>query len=262
VRKWIPAVLIAASYLFSAWAYPGLPERVSPRWETLFPGIPAGDAEAMPRLAAAFLIPTLALVIWLVLRGKRILPGWLVSERTGAGAVERFGPTFNLIVILVVGFVVLLHVVTLGTAIGWPGWTSQAFTGAIGVGLIVLGNVMPRTRPNWVAGLRTRETLSDPDLWRRTHRYFGALLMVTGFVVIVVSLIATPYALLSAGAGFLLSGLLAWALGRRRSASAAEPPPVAGIVMLVLLAGSPPPRAQDAPSVPAWIGSLGIESQR
>jgi uncharacterized membrane protein len=230
MRKWIPAFVIGATYLFSAWAFRRLPERVSLRWDALFPGFPATESDVMSRGFAAFLIPTLALVIWLLLRGaaskaaerlgKRVMPAWLVSDRTGAEAFERFGPTFDVIVLLVVGFISLLHVVVLGSTIGWGGWAAQGFAVVIGVGIMVLGNIMPRTRPNWVAGLRTKRTLSDPDLWRRTHRFFGALLMVTGAAVIGVSLISAPYALLLAAVGLILSSLLASALGSRAAAPA------------------------------------------
>lgn len=208
MRKWIPAVLIAGCYLFSLWAYPGLPDRVAPAWDALFPWIPASDADAAPRAFAAFAIPTLALVVWLAFRAA-----------AGRTAVKRFGPTFDLVITLVVAFIVLFHLVTLGTVIGWPRWTARAFTGLIGVGIMVLGNVMPRTRPNWVAGLRTRRTVSDPDVWRLTHRYFGAFLMATGLVVVGISLVSAPYAFLAAGVGFLLSAILAAALGRGRVAA-------------------------------------------
>lgn len=200
MRKWIPAALIAGCYLFSLWTYPRLPDRVAPGWDALFPWIPASDADAAPRAFAAFAIPTLALILWLAFRAA--------SSRT---AVKRFGPTFDVVILLVVGFVVLLHLVTLGTVIGWPDWTVRAFTGLIGAGIMILGNVMPRTRPNWVAGLRTRRTVSDPDVWRLTHRYFGAFLMATGLVVVGISLVSAPYALLAAGVGFLLSAILATA---------------------------------------------------
>lgn len=229
MRKWIPAVLIAGCYLFSLWVYPGLPDRVAPGWDALFPWIPASDEDAAPRAFAAFAIPTVALILWLAFRAA--------ASRT---AVKRFGSTFDIVVALVVGFVVLLHLVTLGTVIGWPGWTARAFTGLIGVGIMVLGNVMPRTRPNWVAGLRTKRTVSDPDAWRLTHRYFGAFLMVTGLVVVAMSLVSAPYALLGAGVGFLLSAILATALGRGRGAVQGERPPIAGLVIMVLLAGGSP----------------------
>lgn len=225
MRKWIPAFLIVSSYAFGAFAYSRLPDTVSPRWDALIPWVPSGGADAIPRALAAFGIPTLALAMWLLLRGlaspagerlgRRVFPTWLVSERTGSGAVERFGPTFDIIVAVVVSGVLLFHAVTLGTVLDWPGWTPQAVTALVGLGIMVLGNIMPRTRPNWIAGLRTKRTLSDPNVWRNTHRWFGALLMLTGIAVVVTSLLAAPYAILTGLMGALVSAITATAVSRK-----------------------------------------------
>ena len=44
----------------------------------------------------------------------------------------------------------------------------------LALSMVVVGNVMPRLRPNWVAGIRATRALTDPDVWRTTHRAFGA----------------------------------------------------------------------------------------
>lgn len=224
MRKWIPAFLLAASGAFASWAYLRLPSLVSPRWDALLPWVPVSGAEPIPRLFAAFGIPVLAFGAWCLLRagaspmgerlGRRVLPAWLVSERTGADALDRFGPTFDIIVTAVVGFLLLFHVAILGTALGWPDWTLRAFTATVGLGIIVVGNVMPRTKPNWIAGVRTKRVLSDPDLWRRTHRRFGGMLLLTGIAVILASLFSAPAAILTAVIGGLVSALAATVVGR------------------------------------------------
>lgn len=259
MRKWIPAFLIVASYAFSVLVYAQLPQQVAPQWDALWPWVLGDAGDAMPRAAAAFGIPTLALAIWLLLRvvasptgehlGRRIFPAWLVSARTGASAVARFGPTFDLIVTVVVGFVLLFHAVMLGTVLNWPGWTLRVFTALVGLGIMVLGNVMPRTRPNWIAGLRTKRTLSDPDIWRRTHRYFGGLLIVTGIAVVTASWLAAPYAIPTAILGVLVSAVTATAIARSGGAPGAAGRPPAALVALIV-AGTIRLPAQAVPPAP------------
>lgn len=244
MRKWTPALLIAASYAFCAVVVGRLPERVMPRWDALFPFIVASGADAMPRAFAAFSMPTLALSVWLLIRwlaspagerlGRKIFPVWWVSARTGAAAVERFEPTFDIIVTVVIALLLVGHAVMLGTVLGWPSWTLRGFTMLVGAGIAILGNIMPRTRPNWIAGIRTKRTLSDPDLWRRTHRWFGAMLVVTGIAMMVASLFAARWAIPVGIIGFFVSALAGVVGGRGNAPRAGGPAVSIALIALAL----------------------------
>jgi uncharacterized membrane protein len=58
-----------------------------------------------------------------------------------------------------------------------------------GLALIIVGNLLPRLRPNIVIGIRTSRTLADPSAWTRANRTAG-------------------YATVGAGTSFLLAGVL------------------------------------------------------
>ena len=218
MRRWLTAALVAADFGFAAWAYRRLPEFVSPRWDLWVPWSPA-NVEPLPRVVVAFALPLAALGMWLLLNalassagerlGRRVFPTWLLSDRTGASAIERFAPSFGTIVATVVAFVVLVHAGAVATILDWPSWTVRACLTAIGVLILVVGSIMPRTRPNWIAGLRTKGAMRDADVWRMVHRRFGALLMVTGFAVIATAILSTPYAPLTGVVGVLASAILA-----------------------------------------------------
>ena len=54
------------------------------------------------------------------------------------------------------------------------------------VGLfVVLGNVLPRARPNWLFGIRTPWTLTNDRVWERTHRLGGMLFVIAGIILLV-----------------------------------------------------------------------------
>jgi uncharacterized membrane protein len=78
-----------------------------------------------------------------------------------------------------------------------------------------MGNVMPRLRPNWIAGLRSKRLLEDPQLWRSTHRTFGAALVGSGIVTVVAAMIVPRYGLL-VGIGLLLASLVVGAVASVR----------------------------------------------
>lgn len=67
---------------------------------------------------------------------------------------------------------------------------------AIGGLMVALGNAMPKSRPNGVAGLRISTTLRDPANWQATHRFTGMLMIGGGVLLIIVALVAPAGALI------------------------------------------------------------------
>ncbi|WP_025715559.1 SdpI family protein [Paenibacillus sp. 1-18] len=52
--------------------------------------------------------------------------------------------------------------------------------GVLGLLLLVLGNYMTQVQPNFTFGIRTPWTLSNPEVWRKTHRFAGPMMMLGG----------------------------------------------------------------------------------
>lgn len=67
---------------------------------------------------------------------------------------------------------------------------------------LVLGNYMPKCRPNSTVGIRVRWTASTEENWNATHRLAGPCYMVCGFLMIPASFLPEK------AATFLLLGLL------------------------------------------------------
>ena len=57
--------------------------------------------------------------------------------------------------------------------------------------LIGIGNYLPKTRPNWFAGIRTPWTLSSDYVWEKTHRLGGWLFVLSGLLSIPLVLFGT-----------------------------------------------------------------------
>ncbi|MCF2717399.1 SdpI family protein [Paenibacillus sp. 203] len=52
--------------------------------------------------------------------------------------------------------------------------------GIIGLLLMVMGNFLTQVQPNYTFGIRTPWTLSNPEVWRKTHRFGGPMMMLGG----------------------------------------------------------------------------------
>ena len=105
----------------------------------------------------------------------------------------------------------------LGTALGWPVSMERVVPALVGLQFIILGNALPRARPNWWFGIRTPWTLSSDRVWARTHRVGGYLLAAAGLVLLIAAALPRGWtfalglaAVLSAGFGSLVYSYFAW----------------------------------------------------
>ena len=57
-----------------------------------------------------------------------------------------------------------------------------------GVVFVVIGNYLPKVRPNYMMGIRTPWTLTSDLSWDRTHRLGGRLFVLEGIVFILLGL--------------------------------------------------------------------------
>ena len=183
MRRWAPAALVAAMWAFSAATWRRLPDRLPMHWNL------AGDVDRYGgRLEGALLVPALATVLWLVMRAlPRIDP-----RREN---YSRFAATYDLVVLAVVALLAALHVLVLGAGMGWPVPVVRVMPALVGALFVVIGNVLPRARPNWWFGIRTPWTLSNDRVWARTQRVGGFALVASGVVAIASALLPSRFAL-------------------------------------------------------------------
>lgn len=180
MRKWIPAVLVVAMWLFSLVVWSRLPERVPIHWNV------HGTVDRYGgRAEAALFAPALATVLWLLLR-------WLPRIDPRRENYAKFAGSYDLVVVVVLAILAVVHVATLGSALGWPVPVTRVMPVVIGVALVVIGNVLPRARPNWWFGIRTPWTLSNDRVWVRTHRVGGYALVVAGIAVVATAVLPDP----------------------------------------------------------------------
>ena len=90
-----------------------------------------------------------------------------------------------------IGMLALL--VTVQLAIGGSAWgiavSANLVFVAVGALFVVLGNVLPKSRPGFFVGIRTPWTLTSEDNWIATHRLGGKLFMLAGLAMIAVGLL-------------------------------------------------------------------------
>lgn len=182
-RRWVGPAAIAAMLLFTAIVYASLPERIATHWDVN--GVVDGWSS---RVVGSLLAPVVALLIWLLLPAlRRIDP----RRRN----YDRFDPTFRLVINLFVLFMGVIHVLTLGFALGLRIDMARAIPVLAGLLLAGLGNYLPRLRSNWWMGIRTPWTLESELVWRSTHRVAGFTFVVAGVLVLTTTFLPSAAAL-------------------------------------------------------------------
>jgi uncharacterized membrane protein len=183
MRKWIPLLIVLAAVIASAVVYPRLPESMPTHWD--LSSHPRGTAP-MPngwsqRIWGAWMLPLFLLGMWALIQ---ILPRIDPRGRNYA----KFGGAFEGIIVTIMLFMLGMHIVVLRAALGYPVAMERVVPIGIGVLFIVIGNLLPRARPNWFVGIRTPWTLSSDRVWEKTHRLGGHLFVAGGVIITVAAL--------------------------------------------------------------------------
>jgi len=182
MRKWIPAGIVATAIIASLAVFSRLPATIPTHWG------PGGQASGWaPRLWGAFVMPVILIFIAGLMRA-------LPSIDPRKSNYPKFSGTFDAIFISTMLFLLVMHFALLAAGLGYPIAMDRIASVGVGLLLIVLGNLMPRARPNWFIGVRTPWTLSSDRVWEKTHRLAGYVLVIAGIVVALLGLSGARFA--------------------------------------------------------------------
>lgn len=67
----------------------------------------------------------------------------------------------------------------------------QLILGGLSGMFVVIGNLLPKTKPNHYVGIRTPWTINYPEVWYKTHRFGGVVMTVWGVIGIAIALLVT-----------------------------------------------------------------------
>jgi uncharacterized membrane protein len=175
--RWLGPAVVAAMWAFALGVYARLPQRVPSHWN--LQGQVDGWMEKPWGPLMQPLVATLMLgVLWVLPR---------IDPRRAN--VERFADDRRLLVNLLILFLAVVQVATLGQALGWPVEVDRVILAAIGLLFVGLGNYLPRIRSNWFMGIRTPWTLSSERVWRETHRVGGRAFVGAGLLMAAAALL-------------------------------------------------------------------------
>ncbi|MFN4008456.1 MAG: SdpI family protein [Pannonibacter sp.] len=139
-----------------------------------------GQADSyLGRDIALLLLPAISLILTL---GAMALTRYAPAEAVRAGRAAM--------AVAVVGMIwlfALCQTIILSAGAGLEVNVPRLICVALGLFLMLLGNVLPKTQPNPYAGLRLPTTLRDPVAWRQANRFAGMAFATGGAALIVIA---------------------------------------------------------------------------
>ena len=204
-RFGLALALVAGAFLTSALLYPFLPPILPTHWNA------AGAIDGwMPKSRGAFIAPGVSLVI----------VGFLIAFEPAS--IREDGDDLKLryypgIVAAVAGLNFFVNLEVLLAGLGKHLDIPAHLAVAVGLLFVVLGNSLGKLPRNGTIGIRTPWTLADAQVWSRTHRVGGWLLVLAGVVMVVAGIggWGPVPGLIAVGAALLMSVGYSYVLWRR-----------------------------------------------
>jgi uncharacterized membrane protein len=179
--------LVVLAFALVAVVYDRLPEHVPTHWNA------AGAVNAtIAKPWGPFIVPlTMAGVFVLLLVLPQISPrGYDMEQFRGAYGAMQLG---------ILGYLLALSVVVLLAGLGWTVPMNLLASVGVGVLLVIIGNFMGKVTTNFFVGIRTPWTLADPEVWLRTHRFAGKIMVFAGLICAAAGLLGADPRVLAAG---------------------------------------------------------------
>lgn len=195
-RRNLAPVLIGLMLVFTAVVISRLPAELPIHW-----GVDGTPDSWGPRWLGGLVLPSVSLGIWLLLR---IMPR--IDPRGEHYA--QFQETYWTFGNLIVSMMAVLHVFTLGVALGWPLDIARLVPVLVGLLFLALGNYLPRVRSNWFIGIRTPWTLDSEKVWHSTHRLAGRTFVVGGLICIAGAFLSEGLSPIVSMGGLLIGGFI------------------------------------------------------
>lgn len=140
-----------------------------------------GEPDAfLPRNGALILPPLFGAIVMLIF--------WAVGRFAPPAQLEASRHAWRTIVPALSALFLTIAVTTILIGLGYPDLMVRVICVGLGVMLVVLGNVMPKTQRNGLAGIRL-PWVADAVVWQKTQRLGGLLFMAGGFVLLVSALV-------------------------------------------------------------------------
>lgn len=192
----IPLLLITISFVLGFYFYANFPERVPTHWNF------KGEVDNWSSAGfGAFFPPFLLLGMYVLFL---ILP----SIDPKKDRYQEFSGTYHLFKDLIMLILFVIYLAAGYAGLGYKIDIGLIVSMTIGLLFIIFGTQMPKIKSNWFIGIRTPWTLSNEEVWSKTHDLGGKTFMIAGVLLILAGLVKNDWSLIILLVGVFIAALV------------------------------------------------------
>ncbi|VVB98293.1 SdpI/YhfL protein family protein [uncultured archaeon] len=173
-KEWIAAgILVVAVFAAGAYFYPQLPQNMAVHW-----GLEGSANGYMEKgIAAAFMLPALMLVLLALFFAIPFIDPLKQNYKD-------FKKEYNGLALLLTAFLGYVYALSLAYNLGYKLDMTQLLAPGLAALVFYVGILLGKAKRNWFVGIRTPWTLSDDDVWKRTHELGSKLFKAAGIAML------------------------------------------------------------------------------
>jgi len=178
----ISLLIIMISFIIGIYFYSLLPDKVASHWNA------KGEVDGyMSKFGGLFLMPIISLVLLLLFI---IIPKIDPLKHN----IEKFRKYFDGFIVLMMLFLFYLYILTILWNIGVRFNFVHLLVPIFSIFFYYCGILIQKAQRNWFIGIRTPWTLSNEQVWNKTHKIGGILFKIAG-IISLIGILLPEYAL-------------------------------------------------------------------
>ncbi|MFH1664072.1 MAG: SdpI family protein [archaeon] len=171
--EWIALAVVVLSFVIAGYFYPLMPDKMVSHWGAA--GQPNGF---MDKTTAILLMP----VISVILLGLFYLIPKIDPLKEN---IQKFRNYFDSFIIIILAFMQYIFLLTIYWNTGNSFNMNSAIIPAIAILFYYSGILIENSKRNWFIGIRTPWTLSNENVWNKTHKIGGKLFKATAIISLI-----------------------------------------------------------------------------
>lgn len=173
MKRTIPLIILVLSFVLAIIAIPYMPLLMASHW-----GI-SGEVDGyLPRMTALFLMPFTSLVVYVIFLFLPKLEPYQKNFR-------QFEGHYNNFMVVIFSFLFYIYLLTLAWNYGLVFNLTQFMSPGLSVLFFYTATLLENTKMNWFVGIRTPWTMSNPSVWKKTHKLGANLFKLVAFLTLV-----------------------------------------------------------------------------